>query len=257
MPIPDSLGAFHRRRIRPVLLLHVVVGLWTLTVAPAAHALPSALCERAAQRAAAITGVPLPVLRAIALTETGRTRAGRTEAWPWTTNAVGEGHWFEDRATAEAHVRALRSNGIESVDIGCFQINLRWHGEAFSSPEAMFEPEANALYAAQFLSELHAEFGSWQAAAGAYHSRTPELAQRYTRRFLAYLSDLDPTMPLSASLDEGRPQRRRATFGAAGPLVRADASPLVTTAAAATAGSLMPGAVGRGSLLVTGVGLLR
>ena len=47
----------------------------------------------------------------------------------------------------------------------------------------MFDPDANAAYAARFLSELYAEFGDWSRAAGAYHSRTPKFANRYRGRF--------------------------------------------------------------------------
>jgi soluble lytic murein transglycosylase-like protein len=47
----------------------------------------------------------------------------------------------------------------------------------------MFDPDANAAYAARFLSELHAELGDWSRAAGAYHSRTPSFAWKYRARF--------------------------------------------------------------------------
>ncbi|MBK5928555.1 hypothetical protein CCR87_14650 [Rhodobaculum claviforme] len=214
-----------------------------------AAAVPASLCERAAQDAATATGVPLAVLRAIALTETGRTVSGVAAPWPWTTHAAGEGRWFDTRAAAEAHVRSLRAAGLESIDIGCFQINLRWHGDAFASPEAMFDPGRNALYAARFLSELHAEFGSWTAAAGAYHSRTPELAERYTRRFLAHLGDVETGAAPPVGTAPG-PRRGRASFGAPGPVLQAAAAPLVSVAAAATTGSLMPASLPRGSLLV-------
>ena len=55
------------------------------------------------------------------------------------------------------------------------QINYRWHGRAFPSLDAMFDPEYTATYAAQFLRTLYEERGSWSAAAGAYHSLSPEL----------------------------------------------------------------------------------
>ena len=62
------------------------------------------------------------------------------------------------------------------------QINYRWHGHAFPSLEAMFDPEWTATYAAQFLRTLYEERGDWSAAAGAYHSLTPELAPDVSRR---------------------------------------------------------------------------
>ena len=71
------------------------------------------------------------------------------------------------------------------------QINYRWHGHAFPSLEDMFDPEWTATYAAQFLRTLYEERGSWSAAAGAYHSLTPELAQKYRARFDRLLAGLD------------------------------------------------------------------
>ena len=59
------------------------------------------------------------------------------------------------------------------------QINLLHHPNAFASLEEGFDPLANARYAARFLKELYAERGDWMAAAGNYHSRTPERAQAY------------------------------------------------------------------------------
>ena len=47
----------------------------------------------------------------------------------------------------------------------------------------MFDPEWTATYAAQFLRTLYEERGDWSAAAGAYHSLTPEFANIYRARF--------------------------------------------------------------------------
>jgi hypothetical protein len=141
------------------------------------------LCEEAAARASARSGVPLSVLRAIALTETGRTREGAFRPWPWTVNMEGAGKWFDSFEEARAYVAQHHARGARSYDVGCFQINYRWHGQHFASLDQMFDPDANAAYAARFLSELHAEFGDWSRAAGAYHSRTPYFAGKYRTRF--------------------------------------------------------------------------
>ncbi len=150
------------------------------------------LCINAAVSASRATGVPLAVLRAITLTETGRALDGEMQPWPWTVNMEGEGRWFDDRMTAQAYSLRRFDGGARSFDIGCFQINYRWHGKAFSSIEAMFDPDANALYAALFLKDLYGEFGDWVRAAGAYHSRTPKHARRYEVRFEQFLEDLSP-----------------------------------------------------------------
>lgn len=141
------------------------------------------LCEEAAARASAASGVPVSVLRAIALTETGRTKHGAFRPWPWTVNMQGRGVWFDSYEEARDYVAQHHARGARSYDVGCFQINYRWHGQHFASVEQMFDPDANAAYAARFLSELYAELGDWSRAAGAYHSRTPSFAGRYRERF--------------------------------------------------------------------------
>jgi len=169
--------------------------------APAAH-----LCEAAARRAAARTGVPLDVLRAIALAETGRPRAGRLAPWPWTANFAGAGRWFASRAELLDAARRFLARGRESFDLGCFQINYRWHGRAFASLAEMAEPDANAIYAARFLSGLHEEFGDWAAAAGAYHSRTPALALKYRARFARLRAGLSSgPSPAATQASPGHP----------------------------------------------------
>ncbi len=146
----------------------------------------SRVCDRAAVAAAAESGVPVSVLKAIALTETGRARGGSTRPWPWTVNMEGKGVWFDNRAAALAYVYEHFKRGARSFDVGCFQINYKWHHQHFASIEEMFDPLANAQYAAEFLRSLHAESGDWEVAAGAYHSRTPEYANRYKAKFAGY-----------------------------------------------------------------------
>jgi hypothetical protein len=152
------------------------------------------LCDQAAIGAARQHGVPLDVLRAITRTETGRASGGALQPWPWTVNMEGRGVWFASRAAAQIYVEAQVAGGARSFDVGCFQLNHRWHGANFGSIGEMFEPDRNASYAAAFLKRLHAELGDWTAAAGAYHSRTPDLARRYTVRFERIRSGLTGTM---------------------------------------------------------------
>ncbi|MEO1313480.1 MAG: transglycosylase SLT domain-containing protein [Pseudomonadota bacterium] len=162
----------------------------------------AAICDAAGVRAAQQTGVPVNVLRAITRTETGRARNGKLSPWPWTVNMEGLGKWFDNREEALAYVLQHHSRGARSYDVGCFQINYRWHGNAFASIEAMFDPATNALYAAQFLQRLYAEKGSWPKAAAAYHSRTPKFANRYRARFeriMARLSGQDVPPPIALS----------------------------------------------------------
>lgn len=185
------------------------------------------LCDRAAVAAAGETGAPLPVLLALTRTETGRRVGGETRPWPWAVNRGGAGAWHASRAEAVAAVEAVLQDGATNIDIGCFQLNHHWHGGAFASVDAMFDPAANALYAARFLLALQKETGDWRLATGAFHSRRPEAAASYLDRFdsvfaaLAYpdaLEDL-PVAPVA---------------------LRVNSYPLLAGGAGGGAGSLMP-----------------
>ncbi len=188
-------------------------------------------CDRAAEMASHQTAVPVQVLMAITRTETGRHRNGETRPWPWTVNMEGTGAWFSTRAEALNYAIRHHATGAISFDIGCFQINHRWHGRAFTSIDAMFDPVANARYAAEFLADLHAELGTWDAAAGAYHSRTPEHATRYLASYRRHLAALQTSEPASSAgaLSGPRPIRQNRF-----PLLQAGAAP------GATPGSLVP-----------------
>lgn len=150
------------------------------------------LCEGAALQAAQEAGVPLDLMRAITLAETGRRHEGRMQPWPWAANLEGQGHWFETRAELERFAEAAVAAGRTSIDIGCFQINWRWHGRDYPRPAALADPLTGARHAARFLQALRSELGSWEAAAGAYHSRSPQLAARYGARIAQLRADLGP-----------------------------------------------------------------
>ena len=210
---------------------------------------PSLLCEYAAQDAARQEGVPLSVLTAISLNETGRKRDGRFRAWPWTVNMEGTGHWFDSRDQALSYALAEYDRGARSFDVGCFQINYKWHGMNFASIEQMFDPMANALYAARFLRTLYAEQGSWEGAAGAYHSRTPEFADRYAARFVKFRNDL--LGQTGAEIPE-IPDIVLAAYGAAPDAARVNSYPLLQAGDGASLGSLVPVGNAAGVMLFGG-----
>ena len=155
--------------------LVLVPGAVSATQNPAAV---MAICRNAAIKAADRHGVPRDVLVAITLVETGTKRGGAFGAWPWTVNVAGKGFWLDSRAAALLTAQQALARVQPSFDVGCFQLNYKWHGQHFASIDQMFEPGPSGDYAAQFLKSLHAETGDWIKAAGFYHSRTPKHAQR-------------------------------------------------------------------------------
>jgi hypothetical protein len=134
----------------------------------------AAIAERAA-------GIPQGLLLAIGKRESGRfdAQTGGVLPWPWAVNREGEGRIFETREAAVAYVASAQREGSSSIDVGCFQINLKYHPTAFASLDQAFDPIVNAGYAARFLTELHDREGNWETAVADYHSATPLLGVPY------------------------------------------------------------------------------
>ncbi len=147
---------------------------------------PGAQCQAAILAAEQEHRLPPALLGAIARVESGRPRPeGGVAPWPWTLNAEGQGRFFDSKAEAMAAVQALRQRGVTVIDVGCLQVNLHHHPQAFASLEEAFDPLSNARYAGQFLLRLQAAAGDWVKAAGHYHSQTPERAEGYRLRVMA------------------------------------------------------------------------
>ena len=109
--------------------------------------------------------------------------------WPWAIDVAGQGTFFPTKADAIAAVNALQVRGVHSIDVGCVQINLAQHPNAFHSLEDAFDPAVNTRYGAAFLMRLFALTRSWQkAAASLHHSATPTLGAAYERKVLAAFS---------------------------------------------------------------------
>jgi len=144
------------------------------------------LCEAATLRIEKSKGTPRALLHSISLAESGRFDAvsKKTRAWPWSINAQGRSYYFSSKREAISKAEELLNAGVRSFDVGCMQINLRYHPEAFASLEEAFDPLTNVTYGAEFLTQLRNSKGSWPAAIGQYHSGTTFLHKRYFARVI-------------------------------------------------------------------------
>jgi hypothetical protein len=130
--------------------------------------------------------LPTGLLLAIGQVESGRADplTGRIDPWPWTTNLAGEGHFFGSAQEAVAWTAAQQAAGSQSIDVGCFQVNLHYHPTAFGNVAEAFDPTANAQYAAAYLHRLYGQTGDWPSAIALYHSSDPFEGQRYSSRVM-------------------------------------------------------------------------
>lgn len=144
---------------------------------------PEAQCIAAILDAERAAGIADHLLLAIGFTESGRRTEDRLfTAWPWTVNTEGRSHYFPTREAAIAFVRDAQARGVRSIDVGCLQVNLKWHPDAFPDLDTAFDPVANARYAAGFLNALRRDHGSLETAIARYHSAQSERGEAYRQR---------------------------------------------------------------------------
>lgn len=129
-------------------------------------------------------GIPDNLLLSIGIQEAGRVGKRGLTVWPWSVNAEGKGAFFPTREAMLEWVGNQMSQGVRSIDVGCMQINQKWHGKAFASLEEATDPAINVDYAARYLRDLYRSEGDWWKAAGRYHSGT----EKYQKIYLDKLS---------------------------------------------------------------------
>lgn len=132
----------------------------------AAAEAPANICEREMVAAAAAEQVPLGVLYAVGLTETGR----KGSLHPYALNIEGKSVFAASERDALKAFDRARRQGRTLIDLGCMQINHHYHGAEFASVSAMLEPRQNVRYAARFLKQLRAREGNWTMAVARYHA---------------------------------------------------------------------------------------
>ncbi len=163
----------------------------------------SAQCTGALRLAESRHGTPPGLLSAIAKAESGRPvpPLPGLQPWPWVVNADGAALYFDSKPAAVAWTRLALDRGVQQIDVGCMQVNLQSHPQAFRSLDDAFDPADNTGYAASFLRSLRDEAGGdWTAAVGYYHSRTPVLAADYRERVAAIAEGRMPAARLGVPL---------------------------------------------------------
>jgi len=143
----------------------------------------AALCLEAARVAETVYRVPEGLLVAIAIVESAlhpfALGTGAASRFPTTLG--------EARREAEAMRR-----GARSLSAGCFQLNLRVHGQ--EAGEWAFDAHASALFAAALLDDARARGGSYTAALALYHGAGPASASgvAYVCRVRSALAEVAP-----------------------------------------------------------------
>ena len=163
--------------------MSVLAVAFTSSLCQIALAAPGNPCEPEILRAADRYGIPVGILYAVGLTETGR----KGSLQPYALNIDGKTMFPASRRAAVAAFRTARSSGATLIDLGCMQINHRYHGDQFRSVDEMLDPHLNVDYAARFLVQLHDRHESWSMAVARYHAgpHNDPAQKRYVCRVIA------------------------------------------------------------------------
>ena len=137
------------------------------------------LCEKKIKNIELQTDIPKGLLLGIGKAEAIRKLNNKYIIWPWTINHAGKSLFFDTKKQMTNYVfKNLQKNDL-NIDVGCMQINIKWHKNNFKKISDMFEIDPNISYAASFLKQLKNRHGSWDEAIKHYPSSDPKKNNPY------------------------------------------------------------------------------
>lgn len=159
------MARLRRHRRLSIRLAAAFISSASLSILSVAQAIANP-CEPEILRAAERYQVPVGILYAVGLTETGR----KGSLQPNALNIEGKSMFPSSRREAVLAVERAKRNGAKLIDLGCMQINHHYHAANFRSVDDMLDPRRNVDYAARFLVKLHARHETWSMAVARYHA---------------------------------------------------------------------------------------
>lgn len=139
-------------------------------------------CYKIATKVEKQFNIPHKLLSSISITEAGTTKNGYYQAWPWSINNNGKSIYFNNKGEMINFINNAISSKQMNLDIGCMQINYKYHGKKFKDIDSMTNPEENIYYAGKFLKELYTRYRSWNTAISRYHSSDPKRMKVYLKK---------------------------------------------------------------------------
>lgn len=137
--------------------------------------------------------IPKDTLYSISLQETQK-KHGKLNiqiVWPWSVNVEGTGYHFNSKDEAIKFTRQKQAEGITSIDVGCMQINLKYHPDVFASLEQAFSPRRNIAYGAKHLREKYEASKNWRVAIGHYHSYNKSKSHKYYKNVSKHADSME------------------------------------------------------------------
>ena len=144
------------------------------------------ICEKKIIEIESQINIPKGLLKAIGLTESGRyIEKSKRVIWPWTINFKKKSLFFDSKSQMLKFLDNEVKKGNYDLDVGCMQINLKWHGKYFKKISDSIDPKINISYATSFLFKLKSDFNTWTEAIKRYHSSKPSKNTKYHKKVLA------------------------------------------------------------------------
>ena len=145
-------------------------------------------CNYLTEKYGKIYNLPNKLLTSIALVESG-IKKSEFKSWPWTLNVSGKSMYFDNKSETIEYLKS-NINLKKSIDVGCMQINTKYHLKNFKDLSHLVEPEENVKYAAIYLLKLYKKHKSWNEAVSRYHSSIPKRKKNYLKKVYTYWNDL-------------------------------------------------------------------
>ena len=151
------------------------------------------LCENTIESIELQTDIPKGLLLGIGKAEAIRKINNKFIIWPWTINHAGKSLFFDNKEQMKNYVFKNLKRKDFNIDVGCMQINIKWHKNNFKKISDMFEVNPNISYAASFLKQLKNKHGSWDKAIKHYHSSDPKKNNPYLIKVKSFWKKVENT----------------------------------------------------------------
>ena len=156
------------------------------------------LCENTIESVEIQTEIPKGLLLGIGKAEAIRKIKNKFVIWPWTINHAGKSMFFDTKKQMSNYIfKNLKRNDL-NMDVGCMQINIKWHKNNFKKISDMFEVNPNISYAASFLQQLKNKHGSWDNAIKHYHSSDPKKNKPYLIKVKSFWKKIEDNKIIKA-----------------------------------------------------------
>ena len=127
-------------------------------------------------------GIPSGILDSIAKVESRHN--------VYAVNTSKKTYNFKTKAEAVKFINTSLRNGCNNISVGCFQLHYATHKKNFVSIDNMLTAEANVMYAANLLRNLHNKYGSWELAIKKYHSSKAKYNNVYYKKVMSAYNSL-------------------------------------------------------------------